>query len=75
MLQQAQRTASANPGGWRVWLKTARSFSLSASVSPVVVNSSRFAWANIRCSWPYHPTVMILFECMSNQPNRAPQRK
>lgn len=65
-MTQAQQTAhpptpAASPGSWPVWVKTARPFTLTAAVSPVLVGTAVAGYEGV-----FHPItfVVTLLSCL-----------
>lgn len=68
-MTQAQQTAhpatpAARPGSWPIWVKTARPFTLTAAVSPVLVGTAVAGYEGV-----FHPItfVVTLLSCLSLQ--------
>lgn len=55
-----QTNASVPPVAWRVWLKTSRPFSLTATVSPILVGTAVAAYDGV-----FHIAVFLLTLCAS----------
>ena len=65
-MEQAQQTAhsatpAARPGSWRIWVKTARPFTLTAAISPVLVGTAVAGYAGV-----FHPLTFLatLLSCL-----------
>src|ERR1700730_2953196 len=51
---QTQAREKTSPGAWKIWLKTARPFSLTAAVSPVLVGTAVAAYDGA-----FHPVSLL----------------
>src|SRR5438128_9622468 len=58
---QTQTPARTTPGSWKIWLKTARPFSLTATVSPILVGTAVAAYDG---TFHLLSFLVTLFSCL-----------
>src|SRR6266436_135705 len=58
---QTQTPARTTPGSWKIWLKTARPFSLTATVSPILVGTAVAAYDG---TFHLVSFLVTLFSCL-----------